>query len=72
MGTIKGIKCNQGGGSGRGDVVTPVSNEEGEGSYLTFKRLFPRVLKRMDFQGHAAFEGLPARLASERHVLGVS
>lgn len=38
---------------------------------LTFKRLFPRVLKRMDFQGHAPFERLPTRLARERHILGV-
>ena len=42
------------------------------GPYLAFKRFLPRVLERMDLEGHAALEGLPAGLAGERHVLGVS
>lgn len=42
------------------------------GPYLAFKRLFPRVLERMDLEGHAALEGLPTGLAGEWHVLGVS
>lgn len=44
----------------------------GKGPYLAFERLLPRVLQRMDLEGHAALEGLPTGLAGEGHVLGVS
>lgn len=40
--------------------------------HLTLERLLPGVLQRMDLEGHAALEGLPAGLAGEGHVLGVS
>lgn len=58
-------------------VLCPFERMQGGGDthtgpYLAFKRLFPGVLERMDLEGHAALEGLPAGLAGEGHVLGVS
>lgn len=41
-------------------------------SYLTAERLLSRMLQRVDFQRHAALEGLPTGLTGEGHVLGVS
>lgn len=38
---------------------------------LTFKGFLPGVLQRVDLQRHATFEGFPAGLTCERHVLCV-
>lgn len=44
----------------------------GEDTHLASEGLLPRVLQRVHLERHAAFEGLPAGLAGEGHVLGVS
>lgn len=42
-----------------------------KGAHLTSEGFLPRVLQRVHFERHASFEGLPAGLAGEGHVLGV-
>lgn len=43
--------------------------KERRSSDLTLEGFLSRVLQRVNLQGHAALERLPARFAGERHVL---
>ncbi len=54
------------------DSLGPTTDNPHDWTHLTLEGLFSRVLKRVHFKRHAAFEGFPTRFTSERHVLSVS
>lgn len=53
-------------------IPNPIPPLWEEGSHLTPEWLLSRMLQRVHLERHTSFEGLPAGLTGEGHVLGVS